>query len=616
MTNPPRAEPQRGQTFTDPPGEVPRVSLRRGTGELTIADPESACAGMMGVTIPFDRIGTSTMTCGDATITDAVYSSAVAAILTSDLRPVDNAGNSTTIRTPAKPDFCQLTGSIAPATKDAQPIGFRINLPTAWNGSSVQFGGGGFNGRLFDASGYLPIQANAGDVLAPLMRGYMTISTDSGHLVTASPRFSSADPVERAGATFDFALNPEMFGNFARDAYKKVYDVAQEIAKEFYGRTPDKRLWVGGSEGGREGLLMAQEFPKDFDGIFVRAPGIGWTGAFCSLIATVQAVERDDKAGAFSSADIELLGRTSADVGDKRDGIGDAVLSDYLGCQEDVLRVVHSLQRTGDAAPGTYFTAEQIRVIDTIFSRLDLGFALPNGLDHYPGCFFGGEPWSLTQRIVTDRSLSYGDVGYPILAGYGIGAAKFVFSEDPSLDVVRDFARSDVKNRMAEVSVMMDALNPDMSAFAGRGAKLILLECTADCAQSAAMGMEYYDTVVSAMGKEAVDGFMRVFVSPGTDHVGGGSIDPATLSEEGVTHYGVHTSAGTVQGVPRNVDWLSVLEDWVWLNQSPGDCVIATSNNPAPPFETVAAKPVCRYPLVPRYTGGDPASATSYTCQL
>jgi len=62
MTNPPRAKPQLGQTFTGPPAEVPRVSMRRGTGELTIADPESACAGMMGVTIPLDRIGTSTMT--------------------------------------------------------------------------------------------------------------------------------------------------------------------------------------------------------------------------------------------------------------------------------------------------------------------------------------------------------------------------------------------------------------------------------------------------------------------------------------------------------------------------------------------------------------------------
>jgi hypothetical protein len=78
-----------------------------------------------------------------ATVTGAVYQQAADAVLTDDLRPVRNAGNSTAVRTPAKPAFCQLTGTIAPVTAGAQPIGFQVNLPTAWNGSSVQFGAAG-----------------------------------------------------------------------------------------------------------------------------------------------------------------------------------------------------------------------------------------------------------------------------------------------------------------------------------------------------------------------------------------------------------------------------------------------------------------------------------------
>jgi feruloyl esterase len=443
----------------------------------------------------------------------------------------------------------------------------------------------------------------------------MTVSTDSGHLITASPRNDSADPVERAGATFDFALNPEMFRNFATDAYKKVHDVGEEIAKDYYGKRPYKRLWVGGSEGGREGLLVAQRFPADIDGVFVRTPVIGWTGLFGNFIATVQAVERNGKAGGFTDADIDLLGRTSARACDARDGIADGVLSDYRGCQDEVLKAVRDLKCTGAPQPGSCFTAAQLHVVETVFTRLDLGFTLPSGLDHYPGFFFGGEPWSLAMKIGNNPSLNYGDTGYPRYAQYGVGAAKFVFSQNPGLDVVNDFDRAEYRHRMAQVSAMMDTLNPDLSAFNRRGGKLIVLECTADFAQSAAMGMEYHGSVVSTMGKAAVGKFMRLYVSPGTDHGCAGTIDPATLDADGKTPYGVDTSAGTVNGVPRNVDWFSVLEDWTLEGTTPGTSLRATANHYASPFQVLASKPICSYPLYPRYTGGDAASANSYRCQ-
>jgi len=598
---------------------APVLAAAQGGGQperqTSVTDPEAACARMDGATVPADKIGTPRMLRADATVTSVVYRTATAAVMTPDAEPVSNAGNSSAVVTPARPAFCQLTGSIAAVTDGAQPIGFQVNLPTQWNGSSTQFGGGGFNGRLVDATGYIPISTNAGDVMTPLMRGYMTVSTDAGHLITASPRFGSSDPVEKAGSTFDFALNDEMFQNFATDAYKKVHDVGEEIAKSYYGHKPQTRLWVGGSEGGREGLLMGQRFPEDIDGIFVRNPVIGWTGLFSNFIATIQSVERNDHAGGFTAADIDLLGRTSAQVCDAEDGIADAVLSDYMTCQEPVLAAVHALQCVGEPSPGDCFTTAQIEVIETIYTRLDLGFTLPSGLDYYPGFFFGGEPWSLATKIGNNPSLEYGDAGYPNYSLYGVGAAKFVFSQDPELDVVEDFDRVTYRDRIEEVSAMMDTLDPDLSAFHRHGGRLIVLECTADYAQSAAMGIEHYDSVVDTIGQAAVDDFMRLYISPGTDHGCAGSIDPATLDENGTTPYGVDTSPGTANGVPRNVDWFGVLESWTLDGQEPGTSVVATANTPAPPFTQLASKPICRYPLIPRYVGSDPASASSYVCQ-
>jgi Tannase and feruloyl esterase len=593
--------------------EAPARPVDGGGQSVTVDDPERACATFVGMTVPAEKIGTPDMLRAPATVMSAVYQPASAAVFTEDLSPADDAGTSSAVQTPAKPAFCQITGNIAPVTEGAQPIGFQVNLPTEWNGNSAQFGGGGFNGELEDATGYINIDTNAGDVRTPLARGYVTVSTDSGHLTTASPRYNSPDPAERAGATFDFALHPEMFRNFATDAYKKVHDVGQEIAQVHYGERPRKRLWLGGSEGGREGLLMAQRFPGDIDGVFIRNPVIGWTGLASSGITTTQAIERQGAAGALTEADIDLLARTSVQTCDSQDGIADAVLSDYRGCQERILHAVHELRCPGEADPGICLTPAQLAVVDTVFTRLDLGFTLPSGLDHYPAFFVGGEDWSLADRIGDDPSLDYGDEDYPRYATFAIGTAKFVIAQDPALDAVNGFHLTDHQDRMAELAGMMDTLDPDLSAFAQRGGKLVVLECTADFAQSAGMGMEYHDSVVSTMGKEATEGFMRLYVSPGTDHGCAGTLDPTTL-DGGRTSYGAETSDGTVNGVPRNVDWLGVIEGWVLEGAAPGNAVVATANAPGPPFQKLASKPICGYPQYPRYVGGDAALADSYRC--
>lgn len=574
---------------------------------------QERCAGLDGMVIPAGQIGGTRMSRNDATVADAVHKAATDAVVTADGKAAV-PGKTSAVLTPAKPDFCQVTGTIAPSSKSAQPIGFQVNLPTDWNGSAAQFGGGGFNGVLRDATGYISIDTNAGDVLTPLMRGYLTVSTDSGHLTTASPRYQSTDPVERANAQFDFALDEEMFRNFAVEAYPKVKDVAAAIGLAYYGRAAAKWLWFGGSEGGREGLLMAQRFPREFDGIFVRNPVIGWTGLFSNFIETLQAVERDGKAGAFATPDIDLLARTSVAACDDLDGIEDAVIDDYRGCQKRAHAAVDRLRCADGPLPGRCFTRAQLRVIDVVFRPLDLGFTQPSGLSEYPGFFFGGEAWSMAAKVGNDPALDYGDRGYAKYLTYAVGAAKFVLAQDPDLDTVEDYDRADYQERLGEVSQLMDTIDPDLSRFRSHGGKLIVLECTNDYAQSAEMGMRYHDSVVDRLGAPAVQGFMRTYVSAGTDHGCAGSIDPTTLDERGRTQAGIQTGAGTEHGVPRNVDWVRVLEDWVNQGRAPGRQVVATANEPAAPYSVLAGKPDCAYPLQARYRGGDPTRAHSYTC--
>src|SRR5450755_3133514 len=97
-----------------------------------------------------------------------------------------------------------------------------------------------------------------------LSRGYATSSTDTGH----------------AGANND--------GNYARGHREKVLDFgyravhemtvkAKLIVAAYYGRAPKFSYWNGCSTGGRQGVVEAQRFPGDYNGIVAGAPAINLT---------------------------------------------------------------------------------------------------------------------------------------------------------------------------------------------------------------------------------------------------------------------------------------------------------------------------------------------------
>ena len=102
----------------------------------------------------------------------------------------------------ATPNYCKVLGTIAPVNSAAQLIHFQINLPIAWNGKALQYGGGGFNGTLI--TGLAPLRDAAPGDRLPITRGYVTLGTDSGHQSSA---FASSPATQSCyfGASGDFA---------------------------------------------------------------------------------------------------------------------------------------------------------------------------------------------------------------------------------------------------------------------------------------------------------------------------------------------------------------------------------------------------------------------------
>jgi tannase/feruloyl esterase len=476
---------------------------------------------------------------------------------------------------PATPEYCKVIGAIASLDAKAPPIRFEVNLPTAWNGSSVQFGGGGFNGVLITGLG-LPPLARA-DQPSPLARGFVTYGTDSGHQNAAGVALQA------------FALNDEALTNFAYASYKKVRDVAVALMQRRYGRAPAKLYYVGFSEGGREGLTMAQRFPGDYDGILSGVPVINWVGL---QSAGTRAGLAQFGAGWLGPDKVKLFSDAVIAACDQLDGLADGIISDYEGCRRafdpDKLACATSTQ-TACLSPA------QLDAVTVMHTPFEFSFLLANAVHSYPGWGLGGEAaqgtgpvggWVAWQTGTAPPTLPPGPTSSRAWL-YGSGTIQYFFARDPNYDVTK-FKPIDFTDRARAVSALMDSTNPDLTGFASRGGKLIMYENMADYAQSPYAGIGYYQSVVEKMGGDSVDRFLRLYVTPGADHMG--------------------------VGAPSSVDLLDALTSWVEKGTAPGDLVQVRQDTKAP-FAILAARPMCRYPAYPHYNGGDAAKAESFACK-
>jgi feruloyl esterase len=115
-------------------------------------------------------------------------------------------------------------------------------------------GGGGTEGAVPPAVGI------AGTLSPTLAHGWAVASQDGGHENKDLPHPSQ------------FFLDPQA----AEDQAYRSIDVTTQTAKHlidaFYGRKANRSYFVGCSTGGRQGMVMSQNFPDYYDGIFMA----GW----------------------------------------------------------------------------------------------------------------------------------------------------------------------------------------------------------------------------------------------------------------------------------------------------------------------------------------------------
>ena len=474
--------------------------------------------------------------------------------------------------TESAPEHCEVLAAIPPQTEDGYPINLRVVLPSDWSGRTVQFGGGGYNGFIppHDGATWQTPEAKKN---FPFKR-HATFSGDSGH--QSDSLFSAS-----------FALNKEALMNYAGESIKKTRDAAMAIIKAYFGKMPEKTYFVGFSNGGREALVAAEKYPQDYDGILAGDPVASVSMLSINHHKAVSGFYKNEGAAWVNGAKAKLISKAIYDQCDPADGLEDGWIADFEGCKPDlsVLRCPSGTDE-GDQC----LSDAQINAINNVHADLKLSYELANGVTGMPGYPWGNVGWdSVFLGSRPTPSVPVPNVGGQDAFLYTLADSyiRFFIARDPQFDSIEfDPEDPDFRERIIEVSKMIDATDPDLSEFYNRGSKLIIYAGGSSSVPPAAT-VQYWNSVIDTMGKDKVSEFARFYVFPSVNHMG--MLNP---------------------GLPSATDLFSTIESWVESGILPGKLINTSANeNPA------AKRPLCEYPDYPRYNGtGDPTKAESFTC--
>jgi len=503
------------------------------------------------------------------------------------------------------PAHCRVDGVFAPVdtAPTARVINFRVILPASWNHRGAQIGGGGINGIIPNLTG--GEFGAAGPSL--LQRGFATYGSDSGHQLPAFGRRGGPPP---APPDQEWALNDEAIRNFGYAQMKKTHDAAMVLIQRIYGERPQFNYYIGTSQGGREGLTVAQRYPADYDGVAANVPIVN----FSSLMLAPELIRIHEKPSAnwVTPAKINAIRGEFMRQCDALDGLADGIMNNYMAC-----RAIFDLSRgapnrhpwvakrcpnnidpdPSDTSANACLSDGQISTLEFVYSHYKFASPLANGVREFgmwtPNTDPSGSGLILPARF---RGQEGAVAEAPMHAHLGVLGVTGFLMKDVKANPLDYTEGGSFNERRKELSAILDSTNPDLSAFERRGGKLIVAIGTNDTLASPGAQLDYYQSVIDKMGRKEVDRFARFFVMPQTGHGLSG------------TNYGTSGEGKmlAVAPVPNGWDRLALLFDWVERGVAPGMSVTVTAGE--------KSLPLCSYPTYPRYVTGTSDSASSYRC--
>lgn len=433
------------------------------------------------------------------------------------------------------PSFCRVTATLTPSGDS--DIKVEVWLPTAnWNRKYQAVGNGGWAGVISYSA-----------MAEALRDGYATSSTDTGHV----------------GGSGSFALgHPEKLIDFGWRSEHEMTAESKAIIDAFYGSPARLSYWNGCSTGGRQGLKEAQKFPGDYDGIIAGAPANRTPLALWIAFAMLK-----DPASTIPPAKYKIVHEAVLNQCDALDGLKDGLIQDPTRCKFDP----KTIECKGADGPDC-LTAPQVEAVRKTYA---------DAVNPRTG-------QKLSPSLVPGSELGWAVLGRgPDPAAIMLDHYKYVVFKDPDWNWrTFDFDKDVVRSEEPE-NVVMNATDPNLTAYFAHKGKLLLYHGWADTNVSPLATVSYYESVVDTMGgQKMTSNSVRLFMAPGMGHCGGG---------EG----------------PNHMDLPAALDSWVDKGKAP-DKIVASHSTAGKVDRT---RPLCPYPQLAKYAGtGSIDDAANFSC--
>ena len=394
--------------------------------------------------------------------------------------------------------YCEVQGEQPPQLQ------FDLRLPVStWTGRYVQEGCGGYCGAV--TPGAPAVSTNC-----PAVTGNeLALATDNeGH--------TGANGFDALWAADD----PAMRISYAYSSEHDLALAAKAIIAAYYGHGPAYSYFDGCSDGGREALVEAQRYPRDFNGILAGAPEIiaselngevqAWN-ILSNMNAQGHEILTAEKLPALHAAVIKQCGNSQGYIVDPR-------TCDFKPA---------SVECPAGTDNSNCLTAAQVAVVGKLYE----GPRDPQGQSLYPG----GEPYgselAWSGWLIDPAS----DTAWPkdtIDYSAALGMLKYIaFATNPPASFQLTDWTFTLANyqRLTALNGLNDATDPNLSAFAKAGGKIIIYQGWADSAISPFGTVSYYSAVVrDAGGYAASQAFSRLYMIPAQYHCLGGGTPQVT----------------------------------------------------------------------------------------
>lgn len=252
--------------------------------------------------------------------------------------------------------------------------------------------------------------------------------------------------------------------------------IAKSLIESFYGQPPSFSYWNGCSQGGRQGLALAQRYPEVYDGIAAGAPAIYWTELLPSAQWPQQVM---NMAGVPYACEVDAIVEGARSECDGLDGVVDGIIADVdtcLGLFDPFGMVGLSVNNCPDAEGTIEISRAAAIVVNATLHGMQTEDGRPTWYGIPPGADLTGE-LPLQPGVVSINCTAGTCVGQP--SNFGLQWLQLFVAQDPDLDVMNlTHAEFDeLVRRSGEMyRSVIGTEYPDLSDFRDAGGKMVTFQ--------------------------------------------------------------------------------------------------------------------------------------------